>query len=149
MSFLNTLKKSFSDVTQSLGSELKKYRSKDLLDAIVSSATMIAFADGNASAAEKQKLMGYIRNSEQLSVFGTDKVIELFNQCLSRFEFDNTIATGEALFKISAFKNKPEAHLIVRVCLAIANADGHFDTSERQALEQICRCLDLDATSFI
>ena len=75
--------------------------------------------------------------------------LEAFNQCLSRFEFDATIATGEALQKISAFKSKPEAHLIVRVCLAIANADGHFDTTERQALEQICRALELDSKTFI
>jgi len=149
MSFLDTLKKSLLDVTQSLNSELIKFRSKELLQAIVSGSTMIAFADGNVSSAEKQKLMGFIRNSEQFKVFDTDKVIESFNQCLSRFEFDNTIATGEALQKITAFKGKPEAHLIVRVCLAIANADGHFDSSERQALEQICGALELDSSSFI
>ena len=136
MSFLDTLKKSVRDVTQSLNTELKKFRSKELLQAIVAGSTMIAFADGTVSATEKQKLMGYVRNSEQLSVFDTDKVIEAF-------------ATGEALQKISAFKGKPEAHLIVRVCLAIANADGHFDTTERQALEQICRALELDSKTFI
>ena len=35
MSFLDSLKKSFVDVTQSMNSELKKFRSKDLLQAIV------------------------------------------------------------------------------------------------------------------
>jgi tellurite resistance protein TerB len=149
MSFLDSLKKSFKDVTQSLNTEIKKFRSKELLQAIVAGSTMIAFADGVVSASEKQKLMGYVRNSEQLSAFDTDKVIEAFNQNLSRFEFDNTIAGGEALQKISAFKGKPEAHLIVRVCLAIANADGNFEESERQALEQICRALELDSKTFI
>ena len=93
--------------------------------------------------------MGYVRNSEQLSVFDTDKVIESFNQYLTRFEFDATIASGEALQKIAVFKDKPEAHLIVRVCLAIANADGHFDSAEQQALDQICRSLNLDIKTFI
>ena len=104
MSFLDSLKKSFVDVTQSMNSELKKFRSKDLLQAIVAGSTMIAYADGEVSASEKQKLMGYVRNSEQLSVFDTDKVIESFNQCLTRFEFDATIASGEALQKIAVFK---------------------------------------------
>lgn len=149
MSFLDSLKKLFTEVSLTLSSEVQKYRSKDLLQAIVSGSTMIAFADGNASAAEKQKLMGYIRNSEQLKVFDTDKVIESFNQCLGRFEFDSTIATGEALLKVSAFKGKPEAHLIVRVCLAIANADGQFDTSEQRVLEEICNSLDLESSTFI
>jgi tellurite resistance protein TerB len=149
MSFLDSLKKSVIDAGKSMNSELQKFRSKDLMQAIVAGATMIAYADGVVSASEKQKLMGYVRNSEQLSVFDTDKVIESFNQNLSRFEFDSTIAAGEALQKIAVFKGKPEAHLIVRVCLAIANADGNFDTTEQQALEQICRSLDLDIKSFV
>ena len=149
MSFLNSLKQSFSDVTKSMNAELQKFRSKDLLQAIVAGSTMIAYADGVVSPSEKQKLMGYVRNSEQLKVFDTDKVIDAYNQYLSRFEFDATIAAGEALQKISVFKGKPESHLIVRVCLAIANADGNFDTTEQQALDQICRALDLDIKSFI
>ena len=149
MSFLDSLKKSVIDARKSMNSELQKFRSKDLMQAIVAGATMIAYADVVVSASEKQKLMGYVRNSEQLSVFDTDKVIESFNQNLSRFEFDSTIASGEALQKIAAFKGKPEAHLIVRVCLAIANADGNFDTTEQQALEQICRSLGLDIKWFV
>ncbi len=149
MSILDTLKKSVLDVTQSMKLELKKFRSKELLQAIVAGSTMIAYADGEVSPSEKQKLMGYVRNSEQLSVFDTDKVIESFNQYLTRFEFDATIASGEALQKIAVFKDKPEAHLIVRVCLAIANADGHFDSAEQQALDQICRSLNLDIKTFI
>ena len=50
---------------------------------------------------------------------------------------------------IDVFKGKPEAHLIVRVCLAIANADGKFDSTEQQALDQICRSLDLDIKTFV
>ena len=76
-------------------------------------------------------------------------MIESFNQYLTRFEFDATIASGEALQKIAVFKGKPEAHLIVRVCLAIANADGKFDSTEQQALDQICRSLDLDIKTFV
>ena len=148
MSFLDSLKHSVLGVTQSMNSELKKFRSKELLQAIVAGSTMIACSDGQVSSAEKQKLMGYVRNSEQLSVFDADKVIEAFNQHLSRFEFDATIASGEALQKISVFKGKPEAHLIVRVCLAIANADGNLASTEQQALEQICRALDLDIKTF-
>lgn len=149
MSFIDSLKKSVLDAGKSMNSELMKFRSKDLMQAIVAGATMIAYADGDVSASEKQKLMGYVRNSEQLSVFDTDKVIKSFNQNLSRFEFDSNIAIGETLQKIAVFKGKPEAHLIVRVCLAIANADGHFDTTEQQALDQICRSLELDTKSFV
>ncbi len=148
MSFFDCLKKSVSEMGSSINAEIKKFRSKELLDAIVSGSAMIAFADGEVSAEEKQKLLGYIRNSEQLGVFDTDKVIEIFNKTTQRFEFDNSIAIGETLQKIAPFKNKPEAHLIVQVCVAIAKADGNFDTSERKAVQQICDALELDSKPF-
>jgi tellurite resistance protein TerB len=149
MSFLNTLKKGFMDAKQNLSTEIGKFRSKDLLHAIVAGSTMIAYADGEVSASEKQKLMGYVKNSEQLKVFDQDVVIEAFNQYLSRFEFDATIASGEALQKITVFKGKPEAHLIIRVCQSIAMADGQFEETERRALEQICNALELDLKNFL
>lgn len=148
MSFFDSVKQSIGKMGASLNAEIKKFRSKELLDAIVSGSAMIAFADGEVSAEEKQKLLGYIRNSEQLSVFDTDKVIESFNKTTQRFEFDNSIAVGETLQKIAPFKGKPEALLIVQVCVAIANADGNFDASERKAVEQICAALELDSKSF-
>ena len=148
MSIFNSLKQSVTNATQSMNSELKKFRSKDLLQAIVAGSTMIAYADGAVNTEEKQKLLGYVRSSEQLSVFESDKVIESFTQYLSRFEFDVTIASGEALQKIAAFRGKPEAELIVRVCLAIAKADGSMDPKEQQALNQICQSLGLDVKNF-
>ncbi len=149
MSFFNSLKQSITGAAQSMNTELKKYRSKDLMQAIVSSATLMAYADGEVSPAEKQKLLGYMRNSEQMSVFETDKVIESFNQYVGRFDFDTTIATGEVLQKLAMFKNKPEAQLIARVCLAIANVDGQFDDSERKAMDKICQALGIDSATVV
>jgi len=149
MSIFNSIKQSVTNATNSMNSELKKFRSKDLLQAIVAGSTMIAYADGAVNAEEKQKLLGYVRSSEQLSVFESDKVIESFTQYLSRFEFDATIAAGEALQKIAAFRGKPEAELIVRVCLAIAKADGNIDPNEQQALAQISQSLGLDVKNFL
>ena len=148
MSLFDNIKKSVTEMGASLNAEIKKFRSKELLNAIVSGSAMIAFADGEVSSEEKQKLLGYIRNSEQLSVFDADTVIEIFNKTTQRFEFDNSIAVGEALQKIAPFKGKPEAHLIVRVCVAIAKADGNFDATEQKAVEQICAALDLDSKNF-
>ena len=149
MSFFDSLKQTLSGAAQSMNTELKKYRSKDLMQAIVSSATLMAYADGEVSPAEKQKLLGNMRNSEQMSVFEADKVIETVNQWVGRFDFDTTIATGEVLQKLALFKNKPEAQLIARVCLAIANVDGKFDDAERQAMHKICQALGIDSATVI
>lgn len=44
--------------------------------------------------------------------------------------------------------DKPEAPLIVRVCLAIARADGNIDITEQQVLGQICHSLGLELKDF-
>ena len=110
MSFFNSLKQSLTEAAQSVNTELKKYRSKDLMQAIVASATLMAYADGEVSAPEKQKLLGYMRNSEQMSVIETDKVIETFNQYVGRFDFDVTIAKVGATGNVS----RPQLHFEIR-----------------------------------
>lgn len=149
VAFLDSLKKTLGDAKDSLSNEINKYRSKDLMQAIVAGSTLIAYADGEISPAEKQKLVGYFRNSDQLKVFDTDKVIEAFNGFVGKFEFDRTIATGEVLQKITVFKGKPEAQLIVRVCQAIALADGSLAVAEEKALGEVCTALGLNTKDFI
>lgn len=149
MSFIDSVKNAFRGASQGLQAELQKFKSKDLLVAISAGAVMVAYADGEVSSSEKQKLLGYIRGSEQLQVFGTDQVIDVFSKQLNQFEFDTHIATGEALQKISAFAGKPEAHLIAQVCIAIAKADGRLETAEVRAVENICNALGLSASAYL
>lgn len=149
MSFLNTMKEAFNTARKGLATEVQKFKSKDLMEAIVAGSAMIAYADGEISSAEKQKLMGFIRTSDELSVFDSEKVIEAFNRYAGKFEFDAMIGKGEVLKKVALFKDKPEAQLIVRVCMAIANSDGHFDETERKAVAEVCSTLDLRVEDFI
>lgn len=145
MSVLDWVKKQ----TGNINTEISKFKNKEFMEAVVAGCAMVAYADGGASASEKQKMMGFIKQSEALKVFETDKVIDTFNKYLSKYEFDSGIGKGEALASITKLKGKPEqGQLLVRVCIAIGGSDGNFDKDEKKAVTEICRALSLNPKDF-
>ncbi|NCC97815.1 MAG: Tellurite resistance TerB, partial [Synergistales bacterium] len=70
MGFLDVFKGKFSD----LSTKVKQYKNKDMLEAIVAGCALVAYADGVVDTSEKAKMMGFIQNSPELSVFGMSDV---------------------------------------------------------------------------
>lgn len=148
MAFTDWLKKNVTEAREALTTEITKFKSKDLLEAVVASCAMVAYADGAVSSDEKQKMMGYLRTSDQLKVFDQNDVIKMFQKYVEKFEFDAAIGTGEVMQAVSKFRGKPQAQLVVRVCCAIAAADGNFDPSEQAVVRRMCSELGLNPADF-
>lgn len=146
---LSWLKNKFDDVSKSLKDEVTKIKNQTFLEGVVAGCTIVAYADGVVSAEEKQKMMGFLRSNDVLSVFDTGKVIQLFEKMVAKYEFDRSIGEMEALAVVAKLRSKPaEARLLVRVCCAIGASDGNFDASEKQAATRICNELGLSPSEF-
>jgi len=146
---LDWLRTRFNEVTTSLKNEVTKVRNKPFLEAVVAGCTLVAHADGVVKPEEKQKMMGFLRTSEVLSVFDTNEVIALFEKYSKQFEFDPSIGEANALQAIGKLRNREnEARLMVRVCCAIGAADGDFDDNEKTAVRKICNELGLNPKDF-
>jgi tellurite resistance protein TerB len=146
---LDWLKDRFQEVSTSLKNEVTKVRNKTFLEAVVAGCTMVACADGIIKPEEKQKMVGFLQNSEVLSVFSIDQVIATFEKFAKQYEFDTAIGEANALQTIGKLKSKDnEARLMVRVCCAIGAADGDFDEQEKSAVRKICNELGLNAKDF-
>lgn len=148
MSFTEWFKKNVNDAREALSTEITKFKSRDFLEAVVAGCALVAYADGNVSSQEKQKMMGYLRASEQLKVYDQNDVIKLFQKYVEKFEFDSTIGTGEVMQAVGKFRGKPQAQLIIRVCCAIGGADGDFDAQERAAVRKMASELGLNPADF-
>ena len=148
MSFTDWLKKNVTDARETLNNEITKFKSKDLLEAVIAGCAMVAYADGSVSGPEKQKMMNYLKTSDQLKVFNQSDVIKLFQSYIEKFEFDVTIGTGEAMQAIGKFRGKPQGQLVVRVCCAIGAADGDFDEKEQAMVRRMCSELGLNPADF-
>jgi tellurite resistance protein TerB len=134
---------------QGLTEQVKKFKNKDFMDAVVAGCAVVAAADGSINANEKQKMAGYISRSEELKVFDMSDVIARFNHYVGNLEFDAMIGKQEALKSIAKFSGKPEmGRVIVGVCSAIGAADGDFDDKEKAAVRDICNSLGLNPSEF-
>ncbi|WP_347902884.1 tellurite resistance TerB family protein [Pseudomonas purpurea] len=146
---LEWLKTNATAARDKLASEVTKFKNREFMDAVVAGCALVAAADGDISSEEKQKMMGYIQNSQELKVFDAKDVIKSFQEICGKFEFDNAIGRAEALKVIAKIKSKPDAaRLLVRVCCAIGGADGSFDESERAVCRSICNELGLSPADF-
>lgn len=149
MSFALNVRNWFQQTGTTLLEAVKKYKNKNFMEAVVAGCALVAAADGQIRAEEKQKMAGYIGRSDELKVFNMNEVIDSFNKFVSNFEFDYTVGKMEALKVIGQFKNNPEvARVIVGVCCAVGAADGHFDEKEKQVVREICQTLHLDPATF-
>lgn len=146
---LNWLKDKMSDVSKTLKDEVTMVKSQTFLEGVVAGCTLVAFADGVVRPEEKQKMMGFMRNNDALSLFDSGAIIKLFDKYASRYEFDRSIGEGDCLAAIGKLKKKEtEARLLVRVCCAVGASDGNFDPMEQEAARKICVELGLNPADF-
>ena len=127
-----------------------RYKSQDVLDAVVAACALVALADGRLDHAERQKMIDFVNQSDELRVFDTNKVIQQFNLFVQKIERDSIIGRAEAFKALGRVRSKPEiARLVARYCIAIGYADGYFDENEKQIVAEICMELGLNPQEFL
>jgi len=142
MDWLKTQKTNLTD-------EVKRFKNKDFMEAVVAGCAIVAFSDGVVKPEEKAKMAGFIQRNDALKVFDMSKVIDSFEKYVKSFEFDLIIGKAEALKSIGKIKkNSEEARLLIRVCSAVGAADGDFDKTEKAVVREICQELGLDPNEF-
>lgn len=145
MGILDIFKDKFAD----LSTKVKQYKSKDMMEAVVAGCALVAYADGKVDVAEKAKMLGFIQNSKELSIFGMSDVVKSFDNYMAGFGFDLTIGKAQALNAMGKLKSKPEeARIAVAVAISVGGADGNFDESEKAVVREICAVVGLSPVEF-
>jgi len=143
--FLNNVKDKMSD----LKTAALKFKNKEFLNAAMAGAALIALADGEISASEKQKMVKFIENHEALSIFTTKDVIDAFQEFVTQIEFDKDIGDAKGYAALGKLKGNDEAsRLVIRMIISIAASDGNFDADEKVVAVKIARELNLNPTDF-
>jgi len=149
MSMLNWLKDKGNEARTRLTAEVSKFKNKTFMEATVAACAMVAAADGTVSSDEKQKMAGFIRNSDELKHFSMTEVIAFFEKIVANFDFDVEIGRAEALKVIGRLRgNEEQARIMVRVACAIGASDGNFDDGERGVVRTVCKELGLNPSDF-
>ncbi|WP_318370512.1 tellurite resistance TerB family protein [Enterobacter sp.] len=149
MSIFDKVKGALSTGREELTRQVGRFKNKKFMQGTVAVCARIAVSSDGVSAEEKQKMMGFLRSSDELKVFDTKEVIDFFNKLVSSFDFDMEIGKGETMKYILALKDQPEAaQLALRVGIAVAKSDGNFDADEQKSAREIAVALGFEPAEF-
>ncbi|EHU6406775.1 tellurite resistance TerB family protein [Escherichia coli] len=113
--------------------EIKKFEKRDLAQAVINAAYLVAYADGECEASEKAKIEQILRNQPALSAF-TSEINAISATIIGQLDTNFKIGRRAALREIED---------VLDVAVAIAEADGEIEPEERKVLEEIAGVLGL------
>lgn len=149
MSFLDKLKSGFAAGRAELTNQVSRFRNRKFMEGVVSVCALVAMASDGAGPEEKQKMIGYIKNSDELKVFDTAEVVEFFNKIVANYDFDKEVGKGEAMKYVVRLRDERDAaQLMIRVGIAIGSSDGNFDDKEKACVREICQAVGLSPSEF-
>jgi len=124
-------------------SDIKKFEKRDLAQAVVNAAYLVAYADGECEASEKAKIEQVLRNQPSLAAF-TSEINAISATIVGQLDTNFKIGRRAALREIEDVKHDTrEAEDVLDVAVAIAEADGEVEPEERKVLEEIASALGL------
>ena len=150
MGFFDKLRQSASDAKAALTTKVSQFKNSTFRDSVMGICALVASADGNVSDDEKAAIGSLITSLDALKVFPPADLIAKFNEYVDTVNKDKTfgpISINGVIGKIKGKGEQPDVAL--QIALAIANADGTFDDSEKKRVRDICRTLGLDAASYV
>ncbi|END9462203.1 TPA: tellurite resistance TerB family protein [Escherichia coli] len=129
--------------------EIKKFEKRDLAQAVINAAYLVAYADGECEASEKVKIEQVLRNQPALSAF-TSEINAISATIIGQLDTNFKIGRRAALREIEDVKHDTrEAEDVLDVAVAIAEADGEIEPEERKVLEEIAGVLGLRLENYL
>ena len=149
MSLFDKLRKFAFKSGEELTEQVARYKNRKFMEGLVALCTYVAMSHNGAGTEEKQKMLAFIKQSDQLKVFDSSEVIEFYNKLASKYEFDREVGMGETMKIIMTLADKrDEAQLALNVGIAVAKSDGDYNAAEKEALIVICQNLGLNRADF-
>ncbi|EFJ5343224.1 tellurite resistance TerB family protein [Escherichia coli] len=130
----------FKKKTRRAAAEIKKFEKRDLAQAVINAAYLVAYADGECEASEKAKIEQVLRNQPALSAF-TSEINAISETITGQLDTNFKIGRRAALREIEDVKHDTQD--VLDVAVAIAEADGEIEPEERKVLEDIAGVLGL------
>ena len=120
------------------------FRGEELLDAMVTAATLVARADGWVQPVERGQLLDFFDREEFLSIFTREEILEVFERCVQELrEPRGLIAAVERLRRRAG---QVPVQFVIDVSKEVAAADCRLDPREQRVLELIRTLLGGDGS---
>ena len=123
-------------------SQAARHRNRAFLEATMAAAALVSHADGEVSLSERIRVDQILERLDQLKIYDPHLAVDLFNEVIDALDEAPDQGRETALARIKPMAKDPDAaHLVVRICCAVSEADGEFSPAERRTVEAICSTL--------
>ncbi len=123
----------------------------DLLEGMVASGTLVAYADGDCSDDEITTIQNILNSSTQLSAFG-NQPSAYFDSCCDKIEASKRMGKLDLMKEIKEVGAKGVEEDSVRVLIIgieVADADDNIDDDEMKVLGDIAKALGLNLSDYL
>ncbi|MGX1562959.1 tellurite resistance TerB family protein [Streptomyces sp. NPDC055509] len=132
-----------------LGSLKNELKSGAYRDASMAMCALVAAADGQVDASERQQVESMILSNDVLQNFPPEQLRQRFNKHVDQLTANFQHGKTEAMQEIAKAAKKPtEARAVVQTGMVIAGADGHFSQAEATVLREACAALGVSPAEF-
>lgn len=129
---------------------LERHRNLPFLKACMAACALIATIEGEVSLSQRLRIDKILETLEALQVFDPHEGVDLFNAYAGAIFEGPEAGRREALrFILQVAQADPEkADLLVRICLAVSDADGSVSLVEQIEIVTLCSILGLSPERY-
>jgi len=127
--------------------QMERHRNRPFLKAAMAACALVACARGEVTFSQRIRVDQILDTLERLKVFDPHEGVDLFNDYVSDILGSPRDGQRQALSTVKLFTEDPEtAALLVRICLAVAEAAGEKSLSQEIQVVMLCSVLGVDPT---
>ena len=124
---------------------LNRHRHRPFLEAAMAACAVIATDDGIVSFAERVRVDQILETLDQLNIYDPHEAVDIFNEYVDEINQSAKTGHARAMESVETFSNDPEsASLIIRICLAVAEADGKATLADQIEIVTLCSLLGVN-----
>ncbi|WP_119165801.1 TerB family tellurite resistance protein [Algihabitans albus] len=137
-----------ADLRELFQTQAERLRNRPFLQAAMAASALVATADGEVSFSERVRVDELLGSLELLKLYDVHTAVDLFNDYVAALEKDRDEGGDEGRAEVFAavekFAEDPQCgHLLLRISRAVCEADGAYVESERRAVEELAKRLNL------
>ncbi|ELN2579134.1 tellurite resistance TerB family protein [Enterobacter kobei] len=129
--------------------EVKRFEKRDLAQAVINAAWLVAYADGESSNVEKASVDQVLRANPVLGAF-TSEIQGISQTIIAQLDANYKVGRLAAYREIEDCKgDQREAEDVLVTAIAIAEADGEIQEAEKKVLEEVANRLGLRLETYL
>lgn len=125
--------------------QLERNRNRPFLRGTMAASALVAMADGQVTLPERVRVDQILETLEALKVFDPHEGVNLFNDFVDAIRESSKGGREAAFADVERVARNPETGaLILRICLAISEADGEVAMVDQIEIVTLCSRLGID-----